>query len=104
MSTGGTEKQLAELIGRLDRRRFEPLLCTLKPSQMPLGPLGCRTIELSLGSFAAVSTWGRIGKLRRFIIENRIDILQTFFQDATLAGCWASVASEATATGAIVPA
>jgi glycosyltransferase involved in cell wall biosynthesis len=91
MARGGTENQLAALIRGLDRRRFEPLLSTLRPSTMALSELECETIHLALGSFAAPSAVSRLIQLRRFIVGRRVDIVQTFFQDSTLAGMCASV-------------
>lgn len=91
MAAGGTEKQLASLVAGLDRNRFQPFLCTLRPSQMRLDTLGCGLMELSLGSFASLDAPRRLARLRRFIVDQRIDIVQTFFQDSTIAGLCASL-------------
>ena len=93
MSLGGTEKQLAALIRGLDRTCFEPLLCTLRPSTMPLSTLGCQTLELSLGSFASPSAVRAARALHRFIAAEHIDLVHTFFQDATLLSAWASLST-----------
>jgi glycosyltransferase involved in cell wall biosynthesis len=93
MLHGGTEKQLAALIRGLDRRRFEPLLCTLKPSAMDLRALRCPTIELGFRTFGSPAAAWCLARLRRFIVEHRVDVVQTFFQDPTLLGGLSSVRS-----------
>lgn len=91
MAPGGTEKQLAALIQGLDRTRFEPLICTLKPSKIALAELKCQALELSLESFAAPSLFRCLRNLRRFIREQKVDIVQTFFRDSTLVGLCATL-------------
>lgn len=93
MIHGGTEKQLAELIRRFDRERVVPHLCTLKPSRIDLATLSCPTLELGFRSFRRAGTAGEIRRLRRFLRAHEIDIVHTFFQDATLLGLFASLGS-----------
>lgn len=92
---GGTEKQLASLIKGIDRRRFQPSLCTLKPSKSDLSVLECPTIELGFRSFFSPRALGCIHRLRRFIAEQQIDVVQTFFQDPTLVAWLASLRTRA---------
>ena len=91
MVHGGTEKQLAALIRGLDRGRFDPALCVLKPSTMDLSDLNCPVLELGFRSFRSFAAIGCVRRLRRFIRDRRVDLVQTFFQDATLLGCAASL-------------
>lgn len=91
MVHGGTEKQLAAVINGLDRDRVEPLLCCLKPSTMDLGAVDCEVLELGLRSFRRRGAIGSLARLRRFLIERRVDVVQTYFQDPTLAACVASI-------------
>ena len=91
MVHGGTEKQLAALLQGLDRRRIAPALCTLKPSSMDLAPLECPTIELGFRTFRSPVAFDCVRRLRRFIIEQRIDVVQTYFQDPTLIAWLASM-------------
>lgn len=93
MIHGGTEKQLAGLIRRFDRQRVLPFLCTLKPSKIDLAILACETIELGFQSFRHVGVVHEVWRLRRFVREHHIDVVHTFFQDATVLGLLASVAS-----------
>lgn len=90
---GGTESQLAGLIERLDRRRFRPHLCTLRPAADPLRPADCPHLAFAaprLGHPRGVAAWLRLaGYLRR----RRIDAVQAYFQDATLFGATAARAA-----------
>lgn len=91
MVHGGTEKQLAALIKGLDRARFDPALCVLKKSTMDLSDLNCPVLELGFRSFRRPSAIRCVRTLRHFIQNRRVDLLQTFFQDATLLACAASL-------------
>lgn len=81
---GGTEKQLIELIRNLDRSRFRPHLCTLKPSNILYDVLDIPKISLDFTSYTHFSLFTKILSLNRFIKANRIQIIQTFFQDPFL--------------------
>lgn len=87
---GGTESQLAGLIERLDRREFRPHLCTLRPTADPLRPRDCPELAFDvprLGHPRAVVAWFRLGAYLR---RQRIDIVQSYFQDATIFGATAA--------------
>jgi glycosyltransferase involved in cell wall biosynthesis len=84
MGPGGTERQLASLIRGLDRQRFTPLLCTLKPSMIELSALPCATLELPFSTFRRPGTLTCLHQLRRFVRTHNVDIIQAFFQDPTL--------------------
>lgn len=81
---GGTERQLVELIKGLDRNRFRPHLCTLKTSTALYDELEIPKISLEFVSYLRPSIVGKIIKLSSFIRKNRIQIIQTFFQDPFL--------------------
>lgn len=80
----GTEKQLLELIGSFDRRRVQPHLFTLKPSPIAPADIDCPWLELPFTSLAAPGVFRCARRLSRFIAENRIQLVQTFFQDPPL--------------------
>ncbi|MDD2736003.1 MAG: glycosyltransferase [Desulfuromonadaceae bacterium] len=84
LTHGGTEKQVAELIRHLDRTRVQPHLCTLKPSSGLYDELDIPKICLDFSSFGSIAVVGVLRNLSRFISDNRIDIVQTFFQDPFL--------------------
>jgi glycosyltransferase involved in cell wall biosynthesis len=91
MGEGGTEKQLIKLIRGLDHTRFEPLLCTLRPIFMDLKTLDCQFLELLIGSLGSVSALQELRRLRRFVRDQRVDIIQTFFEDPTVFGLLGSL-------------
>ena len=84
LARGGTELQLTGLIDRLDRDRFEPVLCTLKSSPAELTPAGCRHLALDVPRLLAPAGLRAIWKLARWLKAEKIDIVQTFFQDAAI--------------------
>jgi len=84
LTHGGTERQLAELIRHLDRKRIQPHLCTLKPSSGLFDDLDIPKACLGFSSFGSISLAGVLRKFSSFIAEHRISIVQTFFQDPFL--------------------
>ena len=100
LSRAGTEMQLLLLLRHLDRSKVEPHLCLLdgtsksgrelRPDDVPVVALGiCRLV-----SFRALrQAW----RLRQYLIENRIDVVQTYFTDSTVFAApvakWAGVRS-----------
>lgn len=86
LARGGTELQLAGLIARLDRRRFRPALCTLRPSAPELTPADCPHLALDARRLFAPGGLRAAWTLRRWLRDNEVDIVQTFFQDATAIG------------------
>lgn len=94
-SIGGTEKQLLGLIRSLDKERFEPYLLCLKPPNayvhLDIGSMDeyrshCSYHELGIQSLASFRCMGSILKLVRFLKEEKIDVIQTYFIDAQLVG------------------
>ncbi len=86
ISRGGTETQLIGLINRLDRRGFAPSLCTLRPSSDYLGEADCPRLELGARRLFSAGGVSRLRALAAHLREQRIDVVQTFFQDSTLLG------------------
>ncbi len=83
---GGTETQLVELINRLDRRRFAPSLCTLRPSSSYVEEADCPLLELDVRRLFSPGGASRLRALAGHLREQKIDVVQTFFQDPTLLG------------------
>lgn len=81
---GGTECQLVELIRHLDRSRFRPHLCTLKPSNSLYDELDIPKFCLDFSSFSHPTLFTKLSKLVQFIRTHDIHIVQTFFQDPFL--------------------
>ena len=86
IARGGTETQLIGLVNRLDRERFLPHLCTLQPSSPLLGEAGAPHIEIGGGRIVGPSGYQRVRRLSAWMREQKIDVVQTFFQDATMLG------------------
>ncbi|MEK6235796.1 MAG: glycosyltransferase, partial [Planctomycetales bacterium] len=89
LGNGGTERRLLRLLRSLDRAKVEPSLALLKSDldwTKQLADLNVPTLALdvpSLGSWRAV----REGvKLWRFLREQRVDVVQLHFRDATYFG------------------
>ncbi len=81
--TAGTQKQLLEMIRRLDRTAFEPqLICLWESPWMTQNTLPCPCTVLGYRGFVKSNFPGVLRRLARMLSEQRIDILQTFFEDS----------------------
>ncbi len=83
---GGTELQLLGLLERLDRRRFRPLLCTLRPSSLDPGERVAEHLVLPTPRLLSPCGWRSVRRLAAWLRERRVAVVQTFFQDATVVG------------------
>lgn len=81
---GGTELQLAGLIDRLDRRCCAPNLLTIRPSDPALSPANCPHLAWQVPRLLAPGGVHAVGELVRYLRRERIDVVQTFFQDSTV--------------------
>ena len=86
LARGGTELQLTGLIDRLDRTRWQPHLCTLRPSDRGLLPADCPHLEWDVPRLLAPGGMAAVWRLARFLRRGRFAAVQTFFQDATAFG------------------
>ncbi len=85
LHTGGTEKQLYELIKGLDESRIQVHVCVLNtPGGTFFDRLNVPKIALAFTRFYHPSIVYDIKHLSEYIRKNRIEIVQTFFQDSTL--------------------
>lgn len=85
LQPGGTERQLLLLAERLDRSRFSPHLGILYAGSVRLDAgTNFPIFNLGFKSFYNVSLATSIFHLSMYIRRNNIQIVQTFFQDATL--------------------
>jgi L-malate glycosyltransferase len=87
---GGTELQLVGLLQRLDRKLFKPMICTLTDIDNSLIPDDCHHLRLQSRSLLSPGGLRNLWTLRNFMRDEKIDIVQTFFQDATLLGATAA--------------
>lgn len=81
---GGTELQLIGLIQRLDPNLYQPYLLTLKPSDPALTPSNCTHLAWDLPKLFSLNGLKALFKLVKFLRQEKISIVQTFFQDSTL--------------------
>jgi glycosyltransferase involved in cell wall biosynthesis len=88
---GGTERQLVEIINRLDQKKFELFLCCLSSVQSGIQEhLGqsdkVKTILLDVGSIYSISAVIAIYRLIRLIRSLQVDIVQAYFLRAKVLG------------------
>ena len=83
----GTEKQLLNLIGRLDPERFElTLVCLHESPWMQRNRLPCETVTLGYKGFLKPGFPSVMGRYLRLLREKRFDLVQTFFEDSMFVG------------------
>lgn len=81
--TAGTQRQLLEMIRRLDRSRFEPhLICLWESPWMRDNTLPCPVEILEYRGFLKQNLLIVLRRLARFFDNERIDIAQTFFEES----------------------
>jgi L-malate glycosyltransferase len=83
---GGTELQLIGLIARLDPKQYTPYLLTIKPSDTRLTPENCTHLAWSIPKLFSIKGIAALVQLVMFLRKEKISIVQTFFQDATIVG------------------
>jgi glycosyltransferase involved in cell wall biosynthesis len=86
LARGGTELQLTGLIDRLDRGRWAPHLCTLRPSDPQLTPADCPHLAWDVPRLVAPGGLAAVRRLARLLRRERFAVVQTYFQDATALG------------------
>ncbi len=83
----GTEKQLLEIIQRLDREIFDPcLICLYEAPWLKNNSVHCPVHVLSYQGLFKYSFPGVVRRLARLLREQHVDIVQTFFEDAIFVG------------------
>jgi glycosyltransferase involved in cell wall biosynthesis len=83
----GTEKQLLEIIARLDRERFDPFVISLRRSAwMKQHALPCPAFDLGYRGFLKPNLPAVIGRYRALLREHAIDLVQTFFEESIFIG------------------
>ena len=81
--TAGTQKQLLEIIRRLDPAEFEPqLICLWQSPWMTANPLPCRCTVLDYRGFLKPNFPSVVRKLAAVIDAGNVDVIQTFFEDS----------------------
>ena len=86
LDRAGTESQLLMLIKYLDRRKIEPYLCLLDgqgETSRALEPGGCPVLRLGVQRLRSLRAARATRRFRRYLKENQIDLVQTYFIDST---------------------
>ena len=90
----GTEKQLLQLIERIDRDRFLPaVVCLYRSPFMSRLHQPCETLSLGYRGFLRPSIILVIYRYLRLLKERRFDLVQTFFEDAMFLGVFGQLLS-----------
>ncbi len=85
---GGTENQLAGLVQRWAHARVEAQVCNLHDADDSADTSSDRVPTLNCRGLVHLATWLEAQRLRRYMMREGIQIVQTFFQDATVLGLW----------------
>lgn len=94
-ANGGTEGQLVMLLKHLDRSQFAPHLVTLRPADfVEKSGLNVPNLTLHVGSLFRPSAVAKINRLGKYLKENRIDIVQTFFVDGNIVGTFGAICAK----------
>jgi L-malate glycosyltransferase len=81
--TAGTQKQLLEIIRRLDEREFAPeLICLWESPWMLENSLPCPLTVLGYRGFLKANFPSVVRRLAAVIDAHGIDVIQTFFEDS----------------------
>jgi L-malate glycosyltransferase len=87
LSIGGTEKQLIELINRLDRKKFEPFLFLLRDVRNSLSDkASCEVYLLNIRHIRNIECIRGLTKFISILRNKKMQIVQTFFPDSTFIG------------------
>jgi glycosyltransferase involved in cell wall biosynthesis len=91
LNIGGTEKQLLAVLERLDRSKFDPYLVCLRPTEyLEQCSVDCHKKVLNVTSLASWDGLQKICSFVRYLKQEKIDIVQTFFFDSTVFGVLAA--------------
>jgi glycosyltransferase involved in cell wall biosynthesis len=84
---GGTEKQLFNIIQRLNRNLFEvTFVCLYESPWMTRNPLPCEVVALGYRGFLKPSFPLVFLRYLRLLSDRRFDLVQTFFEDSMFIG------------------
>lgn len=90
--TGGTERQLFEIIHRLDRTKYNLSLFCLRENQKSsiFELISCEKNNLNVYSFKSIKSLRKLFVLAKFLRQNEVDIVQAFFFDSIFFGTFAA--------------
>ena len=89
LSRAGTETQLLSLINNLNRDLVRPYLVFLNgedAASKSLEPNDCQILRLGVRKLRSFHSIRNLFRLRRYLKDNKIDVLQLYFPDSTIFG------------------
>jgi glycosyltransferase involved in cell wall biosynthesis len=93
-NTAGTQKQLIEIINRIDKDKFNvSLICLYNSDWLMSNYVNCNVHILKYRGFLKWNIPLVIYKLRRFLKKNKIQILHSYFEDSIFISYFASIFS-----------
>lgn len=84
LGSGGTQRQLAELVDNLDRTRYEPVLCVIHSEQVvprAIAPQDCRSVNLGK-TFRKWDVGLVLYRLCRLIVREKPALIHSFLNQA----------------------
>jgi glycosyltransferase involved in cell wall biosynthesis len=92
---GGTERQLVQVLNRLDRQRFKPILVCLRedPKSLIWDIVDCEKHNLNVYSLRSIRGIIKLLSFMKFLKKSNINIVQTYFFDSTFFGMLAANAA-----------
>lgn len=86
--TGGTERQLIEMVNSIDKERFRPIVfCLQEFFETPYwSAITCEKHILNIYSLLSLKGITAFLSFISFLKKNTVDIVQTYFHDSTLFG------------------
>ena len=93
---GGTELQVIGMIERLDPKKYQPYLLTIRETDKALVPKNCQHLAWQVPKLFSLNGIKQLYKLVAWLKREKVTIVQSYFQDSTLlAGIAAKALKEA---------
>lgn len=87
LSVGGTELQLIEQINRLNKKGVrQEIFCLYRSDELYSIEVNCKINILAITSLFSIKCFIEILKVRKYLISNNFNIVQTYFFDSTIVG------------------
>lgn len=92
LTRSGTELQVKGLIEHLPES-INPILITIKPSDPELIPSNCHHVYIPLPKLLSMHGVKQIAAITKLLKKHKVDVVQCYFQDATIVGLIAAIAA-----------
>ena len=81
---GGTELQVIGMIERLDPKKYQPYLLTIRETDKALVPKNCQHLAWQVPKLFSLNGIKQLYKLVAWLKREKVTIVQSYFQDSTL--------------------